>query len=745
MTYADKDHVITELLKDPVYLSRRNSLATHPKDENDLYALETKLEEELHDLKDLKIVSSLVKETQVNLDLMELENCYYSLYNLSKKLKSSRSFLKQSLHFQRSVAVHVDELRIKLLSTIYDILATKFWSISESSFEFHPDIKWKEEEFMMKYEEFKSFVSKSFFPDNAINNSHWLITDIIHSEEQERMRNKLKDIYINYIDFASLTKAVKDALFSDEYEFEWSDNNYTKLLITKRGALCIQKRIESFNNLLSFLEKGISNSDKFKLLTNLGKAIGIEFLRFVKSNATGIIDKNANSIKQQTLLLNDRLKTISEQSGAWNFDSDQISKLLNDEILYKSLLLDGVLGCAISDVRKLIANESWKSKTKITLKNSEMLNDSKEKEISQDNVGDEWEWNEDEMDDDVHNSTSKVPNSKSEDLNDDEDGWADEIDVDLEDEINTKETEPEDDAWNDEWDVEEDIKSTHSNKNSKSKHVINTTEEVTITELPKKFLNIMEKLLEDARAIDVNLPLTEDFKYKANLLQTVFFSISSTKYGNEWWQFYNDMKFTFDQNNDMKRLQELIYNYMETNLQNTKKISKRILSSQLQQFQRNENNPSWNDTLDNFLPFLEEELANITTHITQEDSFKYITRLFSFIFEDVIIQNILSWDIISEKNSENISELLKLIITSTQIDSLNTYPKYRELYERANIVAKLLPLHLKEIMEMFYNGDFYLFTTEEIITWIKLLFAETPLRKDAIDDIYEIRNTPTEY
>ncbi|KAJ9571961.1 Retrograde transport protein Dsl1 N terminal [Nakaseomyces glabratus] len=744
MTYADKDHVITELLKDPVYLSRRNSLATHPKDENDLYALETKLEEELHDLKDLKIVSSLVKETQVNLDLMELENCYYSLYNLSKKLKSSRSFLKQSLHFQRSVAVHVDELRIKLLSTIYDILATKFWSISESSFEFHPDIKWKEEEFMMKYEEFKSFVSKSFFPDNAINNSHWLITDIIHSEEQERMRNKLKDIYINYIDFASLTKAVKDALFSDEYEFEWSDNNYTKLLITKRGALCIQKRIESFNNLLSFLEKGISNSDKFKLLTNLGKAIGIEFLRFVKSNATGIIDKNANSIKQQTLLLNDRLKTISEQSGAWNFDSDQISKLLNDEILYKSLLLDGVLGCAISDVRKLIANESWKSKTKITLKNSEMLNDSKEKEISQDNVGDEWEWNEDEMDDDVHNSTSKVPNSKSEDLNDDEDGWADEIDVDLEDEINTKETEPEDDAWNDEWDVEEDIKSTHSNKNSKSKHVINTTEEVTITELPKKFLNIMEKLLEDARAIDVNLPLTEDFKYKANLLQTVFFSISSTKYGNEWWQFYNDMKFTFDQNNDMKRLQELIYNYMETNLQNTKKISKRILSSQLQQFQRNENNPSWNDTLDNFLPFLEEELANITTHITQEDSFRYITRLFSFIFEDVIIQNILSWDIISEKNSENISELLKLIITSTQIDSLNTYPKYRELYERVNIVAKLLPLHLKEIMEMFYNGDFYLFTTEEIITWIKLLFAETPLRKDAIDDIYEIRNTPTE-
>lgn len=744
MTYADKDHVITELLKDPVYLSRHNSLATHPKDENDLYALETKLEEELHDLKDLKIVSSLVKETQVNLDLMELENCYYSLYNLSKKLKSSRSFLKQSLHFQRSVAVHVDELRIKLLSTIYDILATKFWSISESSFEFHPDIKWKEEEFMMKYEEFKSFVSKSFFPDNAINNSHWLITDIIHSEEQERMRNKLKDIYINYIDFASLTKAVKDALFSDEYEFEWSDNNYTKLLITKRGALCIQKRIESFNNLLSFLEKGISNSDKFKLLTNLGKAIGIEFLRFVKSNATGIIDKNANSIKQQTLLLNDRLKTISEQSGAWNFDSDQISKLLNDEILYKSLLLDGVLGRAISDVRKLIANESWKSKTKITLKNSEMLNDSKEKEISQDNVGDEWEWNEDEMDDDVHNSTSKVPNSKSEDLNDDEDGWADEIDVDLEDEINTKETEPEDDAWNDEWDVEEDIKSTHSNKNSKSKHVIYTTEEVTITELPKKFLNIMEKLLEDARAIDVNLPLTEDFKYKANLLQTVFFSISSTKYGNEWWQFYNDMKFTFDQNNDMKRLQELIYNYMETNLQNTKKISKRILSSQLQQFQRNENNPSWNDTLDNFLPFLEEELANITTHITQEDSFRYITRLFSFIFEDVIIQNILSWDIISEKNSENISELLKLIITSTQIDSLNTYPKYRELYERVNIVAKLLPLHLKEIMEMFYNGDFYLFTTEEIITWIKLLFAETPLRKDAIDDIYEIRNTPTE-
>ena len=61
-----------------------------------------------------------------------------------------------------------------------------------------------------------------------------------------------------------------------------------------------------------------------------------------------------------------------------------------------------------------------------------------------------------------------------------------------------------------------------------------------------------------------------------------------------------------------------------------------------------------------------------------------------------------------------------------------------------DLVGRFLPLHLREITDMFYNGDFYLFGTDEIVQWIKLLFADTPIRQDAISDIYEIRQAAEE-
>lgn len=104
-------------------------------------------------------------------------------------------------------------------------------------------------------------------------------------------------------------------------------------------------------------------------------------------------------------------------------------------------------------------------------------------------------------------------------------------------------------------------------------------------------------------------------------------------------------------------------------------------------------------------------------------------------------KEILKWQIISEVNSENLGELVSLLVNNTDIQLLAKEPSYKKMREKFATMGKFLPLHLKEIMEMFYNGDFYLFATDELIQWIELLFADTPLRRNAIDDIYEIRGT----
>lgn len=57
--------------------------------------------------------------------------------------------------------------------------------------------------------------------------------------------------------------------------------------------------------------------------------------------------------------------------------------------------------------------------------------------------------------------------------------------------------------------------------------------------------------------------------------------------------------------------------------------------------------------------------------------------------------------------------------------------------------------HYGQVSTITFKGDygdvlqwgFLSFATDELIQWIELLFADTPLRRNAIDDIYEIRGT----
>ena len=64
---------------------------------------------------------------------------------------------------------------------------------------------------------------------------------------------------------------------------------------------------------------------------------------------------------------------------------------------------------------------------------------------------------------------------------------------------------------------------------------------------------------------------------------------------------------------------------------------------------------------------------------------------------------------------------------------------YRHSREKLLTVSKILTAHLKDILNMFYEGEFFLFDTDEIVQWIILLFADTPTRRECIDEIRKVR------
>ncbi|KAL3233896.1 Protein transport protein DSL1 [Nakaseomyces bracarensis] len=764
-----KEYVVQSLLNDPAF-SKEFKSDNASLDEGSLLATDSQLSDELRDLIELKTVSSLIRESQVNYELLELENCYYSLLNLNKKLKVNHAFLKQSVHFQRSVAVFVDNLHAKLISSIYEIMDTAFWRVSDHSVEFKESIEYGPENISFQYEEFVSFIKKALYPDNSVNNSHWLIADIIHTDTQVDLRDKLNSIYSNYIEQNKAVQIIKATLFSSHHEFMWNNDLQHKLAVSKSDKTTIQSKLQSFKNLLCFLEKGISSIDRITILNKIGKIMETEYLRFVKTYATEILDENNKAVREQIIEVNTQLKEISDNTSCnWRYQPEEIERLLNDKQLFKNLLIDKIVEKAIYDLRGLLTEKDWDTKTNIEIDNIEYTkaNDTNNNNNNNDTVGasaednnDQWEWNdEEEAEEPVSEAQlDEFPIKIDDDI---EDGWGDEIDLELEDDENTvnknesthakqeKEVlnEEDNDGWEDEWNIDEDLDDLNTTGNNIPRPEIGnrgSSDIVQITKLPTKFFEVIEKIRKDIEQIDSSLLGSEYFRYKFNVLQTFLFATSLPHYHHAWWQFYNDMRYIATKDKDLVRIQELVYNYMETNLQNSKKIANRTLLAQLEEFKRNERNPNWTETIDVLLPFLQDELKNLTSFINGEEGVKYIIRLFQFIFEEVIIQNILKWEIISEKNSEDIAELLGLLLSNTENERLKNVPRYKELYERVAVIARLLPLHLKDIMEMFYNGDFYLFTTEEIITWIKLLFADTPLRRDAIEDIYEIRRTALE-
>ncbi|EDO19082.1 hypothetical protein Kpol_2000p49 [Vanderwaltozyma polyspora DSM 70294] len=730
---ADKERLLQLLRNDPLLSLNDDVEITEKIDLEGLLKLDASLTEELHVLNSLKTIPSLILEFKANMEYLELENCYYSLQNLRKKLKENDTLVRQNIRLQQSVATYVDSLHVQLVDKLFDLISNHFWNFKEHTISHKDEIVYGKDKVKFDYETLLEFVNRDIFPQNVLDFEHWLIKDMVMGDLQEIVRERLSTIVKSYILFDSIIHDVKENIFNDKGIFTYDEDSKKLSLVDSRSKDLdlLTEKLVGFGKLADYLLSCISKRDVVILSSRIGPSIAKESHKLIKENISSILQEQSTSIKNLILELNDKLLSLSNATnGVWNYSGNETEELLNDKQIYNNLLLDKIFEEQVNRIRNIFVDDTkqWSKLTEIESFKTTNKTESTHLKISQTRS---------------RRSSRASRNSKVSEEQDDwgwdgaEDSWdteGDNTDVKRRSRAASKVSFQSgsnvDDGWDEEWDIDIDEVDEKTNSASQKLH---------ITQLPSLFKMIVNDFEISCKELGDGNVDPQYKTYKFNLLQTLFMAIAIRNFPNNIYQLYIDIRYITTENNSLDRLNELNYRLMENQIALKEKYVNSIIQNSLGNLERDEKDIRWRSQIKDLVPFIQCDIINPLISIGNPDSEKFILKFLNFLFNNCITSNILNWKIISEKNSNNLSEFISLVLNASEVPSIETSPKYREIREKFIIIGKLLPLHLKDIMQMFYDGDFYLFSTEEIVQWIVLLFADTPLRRNAIDDINEIR------
>ena len=762
----DRQTILESISKDPLLLKtfkqdgevNENDNCSNVHNLNDLIKENTALltqdnqfTTELDDLNKLKTFRDLIMEFNANLELSEFENCYYSLRTLRNKINSYNTTLsRQSYSFQRSFMKYINLMHLRLLEGIHKLLFEKFWVIDNKDCKFiifNSEISIDSEKF--EYDTFISTINQLFFVNRPEN--EWFLKDMGICSESEEVRKWLIEIDSTFIKCNNIINLIKQNIFDSNVKFEYdartSDEigngnrlNFIRMTTTESDKINIETVIDSIKSLIDFLQVLKESQHNTTIIKTISEIIIKELIKFVKSNARSILFGNSNNVNINDIRsICDNLVNLVVNIPNFEFKGSEIISLLEDKDLYNRILIDQNFNESIDIFKKLLeTNKDWMKNKEVVQVDS--LNDSKT-----------------EIEDTQDKPIEPINELNADDI---EDAWNDEIDVSLDDldevsmEQPIKEEKEEDqDAWDAEWDIGNEVEDDIGFKNKDEGTI-------KVTKINQFIVECIRSFEQKCHEFTTNIQ-NDYYSQKLQMLQnTIFIMIQSSYPDNEWWQLHIDCKYTYMKDPKLTYISSIADTFLRTILIKHKIHIRGTLNNQLNELQRHEENPSWSPLIDDLLPYTKRQLLEPLSNLKPfYNEYQNITLdLIDYIYNKSIIDIISRWDIISAKNSDNLSELMSLIYNNIYIDSLerklqtlspNSNPtpyliKYKEIREKFLLISKFLPLHLKDIMEMFYNGDFYLFDTEEIVSWITLLFADTQLRKDAITDIYEIRAAANE-
>lgn len=724
---ADRDGILRQLEDDPIL---KNDLVagSPPMDTDAILKRETELSSELRDLNSLKTISSLILEFRTNLELFEFENCFYSLKHLRRKLHDDTTLSRQSYGLQRSVITYVDNLHLDLVSSISSILDNGFWKSDKDSISFRQSIPCGKEKIELHYVEFLQSVETLFFSEGHLGPKLWVISEITSGTTQEQVRAKLNTILREHIKMIGLIDRIKSSIFAQDIWIRL-EIEQKKLTFEESVELADDKLkgiLSSLKDVAYFLADVTVERDRDVLAEALGPILSKELTKCVRKNALVVFRPENAQMRDRCQDICLKLKELSHSCGTWTYDAAELDRLFNSNEIPLNLQVDRILQDQLLDLRTFFSSKDWSTLTPVpstdstTEASKETVNRKRYSSSSRKSLADDWNWEEDAADS----------------------GWNEQIDLDLDDVHSHKSkkgnnSEAADDAWDDAWDVDID----EDEEQASLEHPISNSSQLQTTKLPGKIIQLVGNFKKRSYETSHGKLDEHHYRYKLNVLETSIMAMAERHFRNNWWQLYVDLKYLEQKDQSLLRLQELTLNYLELYLKSREAVVYRLVCEQLDELWNNEEDPAWAVTVEQLLPFIQEEVLKPLSLIGKTDSARCLASFLNFLYNDCIVENILKCKIISERNSENLSKFIALIYSKTEIAALKEDASYRETREKFTITGKLLPLHLKEIMEMFYSGDFYLFTTNELVKWIILLFAETPLRRNAIEDIHEIRNT----
>ena len=502
---------------------------------------------------------------------------------------------------------------------------------------------------------------------------------------------------------------ILDHIVNHDKVIKLESQNDTFVLKTLNKKAGFKEFCESITEFMSFINK--LNIQSFKNF----------YLSKISNNLTNKVSENINNliIHMNNDLIQSLFSVIRlSKESHWGLSVERSLASeadINDKL--KDLYLDWVVDKYVNKLRNLYNSDFSQLVGELheeyySLEESQVTKNEGEKDKNKpivDENKDEWnEW--------------------------DNDGWDDEEIPDI-DSQSDHQTQAEGDWNNDDWDDDGwDDPEMNLNKNKGDKKM------QKVSQVPSALKEIL---------LDYQTE-TENNNIQPLISTIESFSIISYPPLNESFLLHNDLQALnkFFRNEQLTRFldinlkqsiqsfsNEIVLILLSINLKHDDFISD---SSNFDNFKLDNENESKLKLIDNW--FNRMNKSNLKS--TNRQNYKKIIMDVINIMLNWMINSIVSMEEITEYQSTKLTSIIKILqhIVNTNLVLVDESNTSVAAYNKLNNVLFLINNHLKDIMEMFYQGEFFDLTTDELISIIESVFIKSELRDNYIDEILDIRN-----
>lgn len=299
---------------------------------------------------------------------------------------------------------------------------------------------------------------------------------------------------------------------------------------------------------------------------------------------------------------------------------------------------------------------------------------------------------------------------------------------------NYAETESENDGWDEPWSDDEkqdedgwgeDWGDEWGDEDKPAKKVTKGKELVKVSKVPERLKSIIDEFKQETNSALADLILSA----------ILSFSLISYPSLKESFLFYNDFIHLGNLVQSEYLTASAESNWTQQSISNSNQLFKILLSYKVSDTETDFEEPVE-------IGQLFKTLQSSQLKETNFDMFKTMVVQLLEIINNWLINTIIELNEITEYQSDKFSKFIMYVqsITTDNLKQINEPITVVTSSNKLNQTVILINNHLKDIMEHFYNGELFDYSTRELIKIIESIFIKSDLRDNCIREIEEIRN-----